>query len=169
MQTPDGPKLVEINARFGDPEGINVLALLQSSFLSLCEAITQGRLDELELEFVPEGTVCKYLTPQSYPEAPVEDSPLHIDELAIEREGVQLYFAKVNELNGRIVTTRSRSIALLGLASSVELAEQKVRRAVEFIKGDYHMRRDIGTRGLMEHDVDMLREARSMVAAQGGR
>jgi phosphoribosylamine--glycine ligase len=99
----------------------------------------------------------------------VEDSPLHIDELAIEREGVQLYFAKVNELNGRIVTTRSRSIALLGLASSVELAEQKVRRAVEFIKGDYHMRRDIGTRGLMEHDVDMLREARSMVAAQGGR
>lgn len=143
MKTSEGVKLVEINARFGDPEAMNVLPLLENDFLDVCQAITTQRLHELELRFSPRATVCKYITPPGYGFQPRVDVPLTIDRAAIDSLGARLYFARVNEADGCYLTTTSRSVALVGVAESLERADSLVERALDHVKGDYHVRHDI--------------------------
>lgn len=156
MQTANGARLVEINARFGDPEGINVLALLESDFLSVCDAICGGTLDRTPIRFASKATVCKYITPPGYPDVPKLNEPIFLDLPAISAVGVKVFFAKVHPKGGHYLTTSSRSIALLGVADTVEAAHQLVERALEFATGGkhhYHVRHDIGTRALIESAV----------------
>lgn len=63
----DGPKLVEYNARFGDPEAMNVLPLLETSMVDLCQGVVDGNLKKAK--FKPQATVCKYLVPNGYPDS----------------------------------------------------------------------------------------------------
>ncbi len=71
MVTRDGVRLLEYNARFGDPESLNVLSLLETSFLDVCLAIIDGNLDDLDVRFRQQATVCKYVVPFGYPAKPV--------------------------------------------------------------------------------------------------
>lgn len=66
MATADGVKLIKFNVRFGDPEGINALALLETDFLEICQAIVNGTLHELDIKFKPLATVVKYIVPFNY-------------------------------------------------------------------------------------------------------
>ena len=66
MLTADGPKLIEYNARFGDPEAMNVLPLLKTPLADVCQAIVDGNLNEVEFE--DKASVCKYIVPDGYPE-----------------------------------------------------------------------------------------------------
>ena len=66
MATRDGVKLLEYNARFGDPEAMNILPLLKTDFVDLCRAIIDGTLDRLPVEFDHKATVCKYIVPRGY-------------------------------------------------------------------------------------------------------
>ena len=66
MATKDGVKLIEYNARFGDPECMNVIAILESDFVELCQAIMSGNLTEDHASFVHKTTVCKYAVPEGY-------------------------------------------------------------------------------------------------------
>lgn len=151
MKTRDGIKLIEINARFGDPEAINVLALLRTDFVDVCEAIIGDTLSSLQLRFASEATVCKYVTPYNYPLAPELGQPIVLDLPEILQLGVRVLFAKVEkDSSGRYLTTSSRSIALLGMASTVEEAHLRVQKALTFVSGRYHVRNDIGTRALTE-------------------
>lgn len=144
MLTQDGIRLIEINARFGDPEAINVLTLLDSDLYEICLAMVQGRLADADVRFKDAATVCVYVTPRGYGENAEAGAELHIDEAAIAALDVIPFYAKVDEVDGRILTTRSRAIGLLGLAGSVSEARQHVSAALKAITGPYHARSDIG-------------------------
>lgn len=144
-RTVQGPKLVEINARFGDPEAINVLALLETNFLDICRAIVKGTLHRQEVQFSSQATACKYITPPGYPEDPVIGVPLRLNQRAIEAKGVKAYFAQVDgKSDGNFTTTKSRSLALLATADTIAQAEAKVESALQHVVGKYHLRHDIG-------------------------
>ncbi len=144
--TEDGPRLIEINARFGDPEGINVLSLLKTPFIEVCRAITEGRLNELKIEFERAATVCTYITPPGYPESPSIGEPLFIDEKAVNALGVHVFYAKAapGGQRGQVLTTASRTIALIGVADTVSKARSQVDEAMKTVQGSFHARTDIG-------------------------
>ena len=144
MLTQKSVRLIEINARFGDPEAINVLTLLDSDFYEICRAMVAGRLPEADVRFKDAATVCVYVTPRGYGENAEAGAELRLDEDAIAAQGVIPFFAKVDEVDGRILTTRSRAIGLLALADSVAEARLQVAEALKAISGPYHARSDIG-------------------------
>jgi len=150
MKTRDGLKIIEINARFGDPEAINVLPLLQNDFVEVCDAIMSGSLQNLTLRFAHKATVCKYITPPRYGFKPEVGVSINLEMPKIESMGVKVYFAKLTTQNGKLLTTASRSFALLGIGDSVEEAESAVERSLDYIHGRYHMRHDIGRPELIQ-------------------
>lgn len=157
MMTSEGIKLVEINARFGDPEAINVLPLLETDFVDVCLAIIGNTLHRLDLCFARQATVCKYITPPGYPTNPKTGVPLKVHRRSIESLGVRVYFAKLDETDGQLLTTTSRAIALLGTADSVEEAETSVEKALAHIEGEYHVRHDIAKQHLRQSSLDRIR------------
>jgi phosphoribosylamine--glycine ligase len=154
-------KLIEFNCRFGDPEAMNVLTLLESDFAEICAKIAEGNLSEKQVSFSKLASVCKYVVPRGYGINPAPPAKISVDEEAIKREGAVLYYAAVNEENGEIYTTTSRSVAVVGVAESIEEAEAIAERAIGHIKGEhiYH-RRDIGKRELIEAKLSRLRALR---------
>jgi len=149
--TAKGPKLIEINARFGDPEAINVLPLLETNFVEICQAIISGTLDQIDVRFASKATVCRYITPQGYPDEPKVGQPLRLNLEAIRALGVRVYYAKVNATNDvdTVLTTTSRSIALVGSGFTVTEAGASIDNASSYVDGEYHSRRDIG-KGIYE-------------------
>ncbi len=142
-------KLIEFNCRFGDPETMNVLTLLESDFSELCRHIVEGGLKGAV--FSELATVCKYVVPEGYGLNSSPPCEIEVDEEAIAEEGANLYYAVVNEKKGKLFTTTSRTAAVVGVADSLEEAEEIAEKAISHIKGEhiYH-RRDIGTRELIE-------------------
>lgn len=137
MNTEKGVYLIEYNARFGDPEAINVLALLETPLSEVGYGIVEGRLPETR--FAEEATVCVYLTPEGYPVNPLRDQPIEVGET----RHSEIYYASVYDDNGVVKTTGSRSIALLGRGGTVSEAREKVYSDVGNIKGRLHYRTDI--------------------------
>ena len=117
IHTYGGPKVVEFNVRFGDPEAMNVLAVLLSDLVEVFASIAAGGLVG-EIEFAHEATVCKYLVPWGYPEAPEAGQPFTLPLEELKEAGIEVYFASVREEDGRYLTTASRSVALLAKAPS---------------------------------------------------
>ena len=78
MVTKNGIRLLEYNARFGDPETLNVLSLLKTDFVDICEAIIEGTLDKLAINFEKRATVCKYIVPNGYPDNPVKQKRMNL-------------------------------------------------------------------------------------------
>ena len=81
IATADGVKLIEYNARLGDPEAMNVLSLIETDFIDICCAITDGTLDKINVQFNKQATVCKYVVPEGYPENPVKGEPVDISNV----------------------------------------------------------------------------------------
>ena len=78
MNTAQGPMVIEFNARFGDPEAMNVLSLLESDMTEIMIRITEGTLSEGSVTFSKEATVCKYLVPEGYPDTPRNRKAPHV-------------------------------------------------------------------------------------------
>jgi phosphoribosylamine--glycine ligase len=165
MVTAEGVRLLEYNARFGDPEAMNVLSVLNGNFLEVCEAIASGSLNRVSVEFEPKATVCKYVVPQGYPDNPVQGVAIDADSIPKSTDEVRVYYAAVNESEGKIFLTGSRAIALVGVASSVFLASELVERAISKIPGPLSHRRDIGTRELIQKRVSHYEHLRDPVSA----
>jgi phosphoribosylamine--glycine ligase len=138
MDTKDGVFLIEYNSRFGDPEAMNVLSLLQNSLLDVGWQIVDGRLATPSFE--KKATVCVYLVPSGYPVDPKRDQPIKIS--APSRS--ELYYASVNKNDGVVKTTGSRSIALLGKGLTVGEAREMVYSDIGCVEGDLFYRKDIG-------------------------
>ncbi|MFO7792900.1 MAG: phosphoribosylamine--glycine ligase [Candidatus Saliniplasma sp.] len=145
MLTKKGPKIIEYNCRWGDPEAMNVLPLLKGNYVEICNKIAEGDISDLKVSFQEKSSVCKYVVPEGYGIDPVSGAELEIDEDAIESEGAQLFYASVDEKDDKIYTTTSRSIAVCGYSETLEDAEAASERALSHVKGDkVHMRHDIG-------------------------
>jgi phosphoribosylamine--glycine ligase len=137
MYTDKGVYLLEYNVRFGDPEAINVLSLLEDPLTEVGYGITEGNLPEVN--FSKKATVCVYLVPEGYPVDPVKDEPIEVGDM----DYSELYYASVYDDKGVIRTTGSRAIALLGIDNTVKAARTKVYNDVSKISGRLHFRTDI--------------------------
>lgn len=158
IMTADGVKVIEYNARFGDPEAMNVLSLLESDFLKLCIAIVRGSLDDYEIKFSNKATVCKYAVPEGYPDKPVKDQPIDISNI---NDLANMYYASVDLKEGILIEAGSRTVAVVGAADSIKEAEQIAESEICKIKGPLFHRKDIGTAQLIQKRIthmDNLRE-----------
>jgi phosphoribosylamine--glycine ligase len=159
MATVDGVKVIEFNARLGDPEAMNILPLLDHDFLDVCQQISGGMLKGT-LSFIKKATVCKYLVPEGYPTEPKKDAPIEVDEKKIEEIGGRLYYASVREEEEKIITGTSRAIAVVGIANTITEAEVVAEQSLEHVKGDLFHRKDIGTREIVQKRIDHMKELR---------
>jgi phosphoribosylamine--glycine ligase len=147
MITRRGIRLIEYNARFGDPEALNVLPILKTDLVDVCEAIIAGTLDRVRVEFAPLATVCKYVVPEGYPDKPVRGARL--GRVPAPTEALRVYPAAVEERNAALYMTGSRAIGLVGIGATVEEAERIAEGAARAMEGPIYHRADIGTSALI--------------------
>jgi len=157
ISTPVGVRLIEYNARFGDPEVMNVLPILNTNFVHICEAVISGDLINLKVEFAPKATVCKYIVPEGYPEKPAKGEKI---ELQAVPEGVRTYFASVDKTPEGLILSSSRAIAFVGIGDTLEEAEKLAASACDSVKGPVFYRKDVGTAALIKERVDMMERLR---------
>jgi phosphoribosylamine--glycine ligase len=157
MLTRDGPKVIEYNARFGDPEAMNVLTILSSDLTQVCQGIAGGHLNKVSVNFQDKATVCKYVVPLGYGMESRSGLPIEVDEAAIEKEGARLYYAMVDEVNGKILTTSSRAVGVVGVDETMEKAEEACERALRHVKGEaIYVRHDIGKKDIVQRRKDHM-------------
>jgi len=161
MLTADGVKVIEINARFGDPEAMNVLPLLQNDFVDICYSMVEGKLNRKKVEFLEKATVCKYVVPEGYGVKSMENEPISVNESAIKNIGALLYYASVNIKNEKIYTTSSRSLAVVGIGNNLSEAEMLCEEGLKHIQGEHiFIRHDIGTEKLIEKRILHMKKIR---------
>ena len=152
MLTKNGVKVIEYNARFGDPEAMNVLSIMTSDFLELCECIVNGELNKNSVEFEKLSTVCKYAVPKGYPNKPLKDFVVDCDA-----KNVNIYLASVKLVEDKIVACGSRTVAVIGKNKNIFDSESAAENLVSTIKGQLFHRKDIGTEKLILRRVARMK------------
>ena len=146
MMTPTGPRVVEYNARFGDPETQAILPLLDADLMAIFEAVEAGRLKDAEIRWKNESAACVVLASGGYPGAYA--SGLEItgieDAAAL---GATVYHAGTRAQGGRVYTAGGRVLGVTATARTLREAVDRAYAAAGRIHFDgMHMRRDIGSR-----------------------
>lgn len=155
MATKNGVRLIEYNVRFGDPEALNVLPLLSTDFVEICEAILAGTLEKVNIEFFAQATVCKYVVPQGYPDIPITDEKITIDFNALP-ENVEIFFRSVEEKDGSFYLKGSRAVAFTAVADTIAEAQYLAEKATQTVSGPVFHREDIGTAELLNSRKAMM-------------
>lgn len=160
MLTKAGPKIIEINARFGDPEAMNVLTLLKSDFTDLIRWMAGGKLKS-DVVFENKATVCKYVVPRGYGTHPEPGHTISVDRDAVEDHGGMVYFGNVDLKDGKLLTGTSRSIGIVGVGTTLEEANANCEKGLTFVKCDaIEMRHDIGAAPLLKSRIDHMNRIR---------
>ena len=157
MATESGVKLIEYNARFGDPEAMNVLSLLESDFIEICNSIVGGTLKNVDIKFQNKATVCKYAVPEGYPNNPVKDEQIDISKI---KNPDGLFYASVDIQNGKLVEAGSRTVAVVGMANSISNAEKIAEKEMSVIAGPLFHRSDIGTDMVIQKRINHMKAIR---------
>ncbi len=156
MLTNAGIKLIEFNARFGDPESLNLLALLETDFSEICQSIINGTLDESDIKFSKKASVCKYVVPYGYPQNPVRNEMI---ECSLDNDNY--YLGHIEQQNKKLIMLGSRAIAVLGVAKDIKTAEVKAEVMARSVTGDVFYRKDIGTEKLISKKINYVRKMRA--------
>lgn len=145
MLTSDGPKVLEYNARFGDPETQVVLPRMKNDIIEVMEACVDGRLDEIELEFEDQAAVCVVLASDGYPEHYEKGYVIHGLETFKDKEGYYVFHAGSKMTDKGIVTNGGRVLGVTAKGSDLVEARANAYKATEWISFDNkYMRHDIG-------------------------
>jgi phosphoribosylamine--glycine ligase len=155
MITRKGMRVIEYNARFGDPEAMNVLMLLRTQLADIFQSMAEGNL--LQPAFSTNCTAVKYLVPEGYPSQGRKDEKIEVNERAVWDCGGKLFFGSVYEKEGAIYTTSSRTAAAGAHDSSLEKAEAKAECCTRAVKGPVWHRPDIGTSELVKKRIEHIR------------
>ena len=124
MLTDNGLRLIEVNARLGDPEAINVLGLLDTPLMDIIDNLYSD--DELiDVKFSDLATCCVYLVPGGYPDKPEAGIPIKLSFDDCESDRLCIIYASVSVENNTLMTTKSRSVALLGFGVSIDDAREQ--------------------------------------------
>lgn len=162
IATKNGAKLLEYNARFGDPEAMNILPLLKTDFVDVCTHIIDGTLDQLKIEFAAKATVCKYIVPKGYglpadhPDAASSRGKIEIGDVGAAR----LYFSSVDKKEDGLYLSSSRAIGIVGIADTLEDARNIAEKGVKAVKGPVAYRQDIGTDALIRKRIEHMKHIR---------
>ena len=145
MLTPNGPKVIEYNCRFGDPETQVVLPLLESDLLTIMQATTNGTLAQTEVKFRDDYACCVILASQGYPTAYEKGYPISIPE----EIASHVYVAGAAQKDGQLVTSGGRVLGVTAVADSLKDAIREAYAMAETIRFDNcYYRHDIGARAL---------------------
>jgi phosphoribosylamine--glycine ligase len=120
--------------------------------VDVCEAIVDGSLDKIDIKFERSATVCKYVVPAGYPDHPVKGAPLHVTE----KPEYIVYYASVNEKEGQVYTTSSRSLAIVGVADTIADAEILSETGLANVRGEFHCRHDIGKERIIRKRIEHM-------------
>jgi len=162
IATKNGAKLLEYNARFGDPEAMNILPLLKTDFVEVCQHIIDGTLDRIKIEFEPKATVCKYVVPKGYglpadhPDAASSKAKIEVGDVGKAR----LYYSSVDKKEDGLYLSSSRAIGIVGIADTLEAARKIAEEGVKAVKGPVAYRKDIGTDALIQKRIEHMKKIR---------
>ena len=146
MLTPNGPKVIEYNCRFGDPETQVVLPLLESDLLTIMQATTNGNLAECEVKFAKKNACCVIMASNGYPESYGKGYPITIPDSTLPA----VYVAGAALKDGALVTSGGRVLGVSAVEDTLESAIKSAYQLVETISFENAFyRSDIGKRALM--------------------
>jgi phosphoribosylamine---glycine ligase len=146
MMTSTGPHVLEYNVRFGDPETQAILVRLESDLSQILQAISEGRLGEIEIKWSPDSSACVVLAARGYPGKPEIGSLVQGLDRATEHEHVAVFHAATSRgENGEWLTAGGRVLGVTGTGETLDLALSRCYEAVGDISWEgMHYRRDIG-------------------------
>lgn len=146
MLTQDGPKVIEYNCRFGDPETQVVLPLLESDLLTVMQAVADGRLKDTDVRFMDKHACCVVLASKGYPVSYDKGFELTLPQ---EGDGIFAYVAGAKEENGVLRTAGGRVLGVTAVADTLKEAVERAYAAADTAQFDNkYCRRDIGARAL---------------------
>ena len=145
MLTPEGPKVLEYNARFGDPEAQVVLPRMKNDLLTVMEACTDGTLDSIDLEFEDNAAVCVVLASDGYPVSYDKGIPMEGFENFDGKDGYYCFHAGTAMKDGKVVTNGGRVLGITAKGEDLKKARSNAYAATEWISfANKYMRHDIG-------------------------
>ena len=145
MLTADGPKVLEYNARFGDPEAQVVLPRMENDILEVMEACVDGKLDQIDLKFQNNAAVCVVLASDGYPVKYEKGIPIHGFENFKDKDGYYCFHAGTKFKDGEIVTNGGRVLGITAKGKTLKEARKNAYEATEWIDfANKYMRHDIG-------------------------
>lgn len=150
MLTPDGPRVIEYNCRFGDPEAQAMLPLLQSDLFAIFRHITAGTLDQADVRIAPGASCCVVLASGGYPAAYAVDRPIDGLAGAEALPGVSVFHAGTRRApDGRLLTAGGRVLGVTAVADTLPEAVARAYAAADGITFEgASLRRDIGARAM---------------------
>lgn len=145
MLTEKGPRVLEYNARFGDPEAQVVLPRMKNDIIEVVEACVDGTLDQIDLQFEDNAAVCVVLASDGYPVAYEKGFPIHGLEAFQGRDGYYVFHAGTKFKDGEIVTNGGRVLGVTAKGKDLKEARKNAYKAIDWIEFEnkYH-RNDIG-------------------------
>jgi len=166
----EGPTVIEMYSRLGDPEAINMLAMLKTDIVDVFQAIVERQLSKLKLEFTNEdAVVVKVVAPSGYPEKreKAKGHPVQVFETNIKRNGCYLFWGSADlQEDQQVVTGGSRLLALMAMDHTLPPASARIEKTVSSVQltdgwGLYH-RSDIGTERLLAKRRDAAERVRRL-------
>lgn len=153
MITPKGPKVIEYNCRFGDPETQVVLPLLDTDLVDIFEAVYNGRLSDIQIKWKDRSCACVIMASGGYPKSYAKGIEMHGLDGNGQTEGVFVYHAGTKYENGKFYTNGGRVIGVTAVGGDLRSALDTAYKAVSGIDFDKaHYRRDIGKRALEKNN-----------------
>ena len=145
MLTPDGPRVLEYNARFGDPETQVVLPRMKNDIVEVFEACVDGTLDKMELDFADNAAVCVVLASDGYPEKYEKGFEITGFENFKDKDGYYVFHAGTKSDDGKIVTNGGRVLGVTALGADLKDARANAYKATEWVDfANKYKRNDIG-------------------------
>ncbi len=145
MLTEDGPKVLEYNARFGDPEAQVVLPRMKNDLIEVAEACIDGTLNEIDLQFEDNAAVCVVLASEGYPVSYEKGYPIEGFDEFKKHEGYYCFHAGTKFDGGNIVTNGGRVLGVTAKGDTLKEARKNAYAATEWVKfANKYMRHDIG-------------------------
>jgi phosphoribosylamine--glycine ligase len=149
MLTKNGPRILEFNARFGDPETQVYLTRLENDFVELLDASVNGMLDKIELKWKPQASVCVVIASGGYPGNYERGKPIRGLDDAAKLPGIKIFHAGTALKDGQIVTNGGRVLGVTALGKDLKAAQAAAYAAVDKICFEgMQFRRDIGAKGM---------------------
>ena len=145
MLTPKGPKVLEYNARFGDPEAQVVLPRMKNDIVEVFEACIDGTLDQIDLQFEDNAAVCVVLASEGYPVSYEKGFPIRGLENFKDRDGYYVFHAGTKKKDGQIVTNGGRVLGVVAKGEDLKKARANAYEAINLVEFDNkYYRHDIG-------------------------
>jgi phosphoribosylamine--glycine ligase len=162
MITSKGLRLLEYNARFGDPETMNVLSVLETDLVEIFQAMIDGTLDQTDVRFAKKATVCKYIVPEGYPDHPISNAKIDLSSVPPDSDRIKSFNAAIEKRGDGVYLTGSRAIAFVGIGADLHEAEIIAEAAASAVVGPVAHRKDIGTDALIQRRIQHVHALNGM-------